>query len=136
MAEAAAKLEDLFTEKRVGEYTVREWSLGQIVELAPVFEQARQMCIERKFTLDTLVADPLSLVTAITPLVPRVLAVTLGQEEAKMRTLPGSQAVTLALTVVSMNLAYLKNLFGPLMGAILSEMRAEETGVSSGPSST
>jgi hypothetical protein len=136
MGEEAAKLEDLFTEKRVGEYTVREWSLGQIVELAPVFEQAKRMCVERKFTLDTLAADPLALVTAITPLVPRVLAVTMRVDDAKVRELPGSAAVTLALTVVEMNLAYLKNLFGPMMAAILLELRSEETGASSGPSST
>jgi hypothetical protein len=136
MGEEAAKLEDLFTEKRVGEYTVREWSLGQIVELAPIFEQAKRMCVERKFTLDTLAADPLTLVTAITPLVPRVLAVTMRVDEAKVRELPGSAAVTLALTVVEMNLAYLKNLFGPLMAAILLELRSEGTGASSGPSST
>ena len=100
----------------IGGYTVRQWSLGQIVELAPIWDRIFKRAKETGFQFD---GDNISeLLLLINPDVIEIIKITLRISDDETAAMPGEDGLAIILAIVNKNFSYLKNLFGPLIQLI------------------
>jgi len=108
----------LFPEKVVDGYKVKPWSLGTVEELAPCLERLTLTFINKGITLDNAEEEAPKIIFSVLPEVSTVLAATLKKEVLEIKELPLDTIVALLLTVVTQNIAYLKNSFSPIKNLI------------------
>lgn len=105
-------------------YKVRPWSILKTAEMTPVFEKIILEMKSRKLTfkdffsksvegnnvkLEMLNIDQLFFI--LTPVVPDILAVTLGIEKKDIDSIPTKAVPSLIATIFNQNFEYLKNWF-------------------------
>ena len=108
----------LFPEKEVDGYKVRPWSLGMVEELAPCLERITLVLIKEGITLDNAEKEVLKITMKALPEVKTVLSITLKEDIEKVKELPMDTVVALLLTIITQNITYLKNSFGPISNLI------------------
>lgn len=124
----------LVPETEVCGHVIRPWTLVQAIELTDEIESTAKQLGKAGLTLDKFREDPMGLVKAIAPRLPRYIGVTLGIPEEEAGKLPVGDATLIALTIVRQNLNHLKNLFGPATVALRDLAVMMSSGNSSGPS--
>lgn len=108
----------LFPEKIVDGYKVKPWSLGTVEELSPCLERLTIVFISKGITLENAEEEAPKIIFSVLPEVSTVLAATLKKEVKEIKELPLDTVVALLLTVVTQNIAYLKNSFSPIKNLI------------------
>lgn len=124
----------LVPEQEVCGHVVKPWTLAQAIELTEDIEDAAKTLAKKGMTLDKFQENPVELVKAIAPRLPRFMGVTLGIPEEEAGGLPLADATLIALTIVRQNLNHLKNLLGPVSQALQALALEMSSGSSSGPS--
>lgn len=114
----------LIPEESVAGYTVKPWTLAQVIALTEEIEAVAQDLGEKGATLDGFAEKPMETVKMVAPHLPKFLAVTLGIPVEEAGEMPAGDAVLVALTIVRQNINHIRNLFGPA-----SEMLATLAGM-------
>jgi hypothetical protein len=113
---------DMLEEKKIGEHVVRPWTLGQIIKLTPVFADVVGLCIKAGITLEKAmeIETMPKLLMVILPTIPGIIALTLDITAEEAEGLRGDDATLIITTILTQNLRYLKNLYGPVMELVKS----------------
>jgi hypothetical protein len=108
----------LFEDREIAGYTVRPWTLGQLVKLAPVFERVAVNFAARGLSLSAigtaLETSPMNVLTPLLPEIATVLSITLGKPIEEMEGLRADTVISVILVIVKQNVEYLKNSLGPV----------------------
>ena len=91
-------------------YEIKPWSFGQTVDLMPVWDNVAERLRGSKITMKNAMKQVPVLVKALMPDAPQVCAITLGVDIAEVRDWDISKASIIVLTIVNLNISYLKNL--------------------------
>lgn len=105
----------LFPDVVVGGITIRPWSFGTVVQIAPALEQIIDKVKSRGLKDKPITEIMISAIPSILPEVSAVLAVTLRMEKEKIEALDMDTIIGIILVVVNQNIGYLKNVFGLLI---------------------
>ena len=134
---AASDEQILFPDAEVEGYTIRPWTLAQAVALAPTLgslvEIAKESGVGEVIWKSMDLLDPArgdardasakaqkevlsvlpGLLPKFLPHAPKILTVSLGASEEEVGKMSLGKSTVLLLSVVSQNIEYLKNFFGP-----------------------
>lgn len=134
---AASDEQILFPDAEVEGYAIRPWTLAQAVALAPTLgalvEIAKESGVGEVIWKSMDLLDPSQgdakkafggaekeilsvlpgLIPKFLPHAPKILTVSLGASEEEVSKMDLGKATVLLLSVVSQNIEYLKNFFGP-----------------------
>jgi len=97
---------------KVEGYDIKSWSLGQVTDLAPVFERIAIRAADRGVTMKTAMKSMGKVVPSVLPDAPLIIATTLGISLEEARDFELSKATVVILTIINLNIEYLKNVLG------------------------
>ena len=129
MADEKTDLEILFPEVEVEGVKVRPWSLGQLIDLAPIFESIAIDLKNRNVKIEHLGADEKinDLILSFLPHVAKIISKTIQEDESVVREWPLRKATATILTIITQNIEQIKNSFG-LGKSVLQQTMQKETG--------
>jgi hypothetical protein len=104
--------EVLFPEVEAGGFKVGPWTLGNVIDLAPIFRAMAVVVKERGIKPAEAEKRIPELLELALPFAPQIISVTVGITPAEARNLSVPRASVILLTIVSQNLEHLKNFFG------------------------
>jgi hypothetical protein len=107
-----SELDILFPEIEVEGVRLRPWSLGQVVDLAPVFTALSKGMKENGITLTNIESRMDDFVLLVMPYMARIIAVSARLPEEEVRAWPLNKATMIAMSILSQNVEHLKNSFG------------------------
>lgn len=102
----------LFPEVQVAGYTVRPWTFGDTVALAPEFRGMIKVIREEKIGFEDLEERFPEVVTLLLPFGSEIVRKTLKISNEEVGKLGPDKALLVLLTIINQNLDYLKNSFG------------------------
>ena len=117
MSDKQDNLKTMIDEQRVGEYKIKPWSLAQIQQLLPVLRVAIGTVKEHDVKLETIDTPEgmLDAVALLMPFIPSIISISIGITEEEASEMQGDLATVTMLIIIKQNIAYLKNLSGPLI---------------------
>lgn len=112
----------LFSKRKVGDYEVDAWGLGELQKLVPVFERFVVKMATNKLTLkdfdpDVLQKNPgklFKILPTALPEIAEILSITLNRPTDEINKLKLDQVIELLIVIFQQNVEYLKNSF-PLL---------------------
>ncbi len=128
MPEEKNEIEILFPEIEVEGVKVRPWSLGQLIDLAPIFESIAIDLKKRNVKVEHLGTDEKinELILSFLPYVAKIISVTIKEDEKVVREWSLKKATAIILTIMTQNLEQIKNSFG--LGKSVLQTMQKETG--------
>jgi hypothetical protein len=128
-------LTSLLTEETLDGYTIKPWTIKQLLQVTPILKDLAQKLGDLGVTLDNFgdtvasqgVQGLAGLVDLILPQIPEFLAASLriSREEAEEMDL--GLALNLAVKVLALNVEHLKNSFSLITGQVAPLIRPEAT---------
>ena len=128
-------LTSLLAEEKLDGYTVKPWTIKQLLQVTPILKDLAQKLGDKGVTLDNFgdmvasqgVQGLADLVDLILPQIPEFLAASLriSREEAEEMDL--GLALNLAVKVLALNVEHLKNSFSLIKGQVAPLIRREAT---------
>jgi hypothetical protein len=108
------EIEKLLEEQEILGYKVKPWTLGQVAELSPVFEQIVRKAESNKMSLLNLF-DEENLqkgILLIAQFIPDILACSLKIKKQEVENFDIVKSTIILVKIISLNAEYLKNSFG------------------------
>jgi hypothetical protein len=128
-------LASLLTEEKVAGYTVKPWTIKQLLQVTPILkvlaEELKRMGVTVENFADVVADQGLTgiagLLNLILPQLPEFLAVSLRVSREEAEDIDVGLALQLAVKVLGVNLEHLKNSFGLIMSQVAPVIRPEGT---------
>jgi len=116
-------LSSYLAEEQVDEFTVKPWTIKQLILVMPILDALVQEFKNQGVTLDNLgelfenqgLAAAKDIIQTILPRLPEFLAITLRIDREQAEELDLGLGMQLAVKVLRMNVDHLKNAFGLIM---------------------
>jgi hypothetical protein len=120
----AQVLTQLTAEETVDGYTVKPWTIKQLLQVMPILDRLAEELGKKEISfesLDRLVEEHgvlvlKDLLQAALPQLPDFLAISLKKEKAEMEELDLGQAMKIGVKVLALNVEHLKNAFNLVLG--------------------
>ncbi len=107
-----SEIDLLFPEVEVEGVKVRPWSLGQVVDLAPVLAAIAKGMKEQGITLENIEARIDDLVLLLIPHAAKIICVSTRLKEEEIREWPINRAALVVMAIIERNVEHIKNSFG------------------------
>jgi len=108
--------ETLLDYVEAGGYKVKPWGITELAELSPHLERVMKNLQERGITLEgakTGVGFE-RIIFSVLPEMPAILEVTLAVSREELKKIPNDKMFEIVFAIFQINIAYLKNLLGPI----------------------
>lgn len=118
MAKKKSETEILFPGVEIGGHKIKPWTFEQFLNLIPAFIDVSVSLKDKgiKFeNIEKLAEDPKNLIlfiSAIKPVVPQIVAETIGLDVSEVKAMDFDRAASIALVILIMNAEKIKNFSG------------------------
>ena len=125
--------EVLFSEEKVGKYTIKPWSFGILFEISEmldgIFEKIEAKGINLEFKAEFIPYSTIVRIFAVSaPEIKKIIATTLGLEESEVERMSMEDGVRSAFVIFKQNWGVVKNVLSLSLPEIAMEIMEEETG--------
>jgi hypothetical protein len=112
--------ETLLDYVEVAGFKVKPWTIVQLAELSPYIEKIMNGLKERGITLEGLKTGVGldRVLFAVLPEAPRILEITLRISKEELEKISFEKVPAIVLTILQLNIEYLKNSLSPIQGMI------------------
>ena len=120
----AQVLTQLTAEETVGGYTIKPWTIKQLIQVMPILDKLAEELGKKEISFESFqglvethgVLVLKDLLQAALPQLPEFLAISLRKERGEMEELDLGQAMQIGVKVLALNVEHLKNAFALIMG--------------------